>query len=37
MKTKQNNDMIDRIGVFYAENDIALSWLIGSSVVYDEN
>ena len=29
MKTKQDNDVIDRIGVIYAKNDTELSWPIG--------
>ena len=37
MKTKQDNDVIDRIGVIYAKNDTELSWLIGHGVVCDEN
>lgn len=37
MKTKKDNDVINSIGVFYVENDIELSWLIGPAVVYDEN
>ena len=37
MKTRKENDVIDRIGMFYVENDIELSWLIGPCVVYDEN
>ena len=37
MKTRQGNDLIDRIGATYTENDIELSWLTGPSVVYDKN
>ena len=37
MKTRQDNNMIDRTSVIYAENNNDLSWLIGSGVVYDEN
>ena len=36
-KTIQDNDMIKGTGIVYVENDIELSVLIGSSVVYDEN
>ena len=36
-KTRQNNDVINLIGVIYAENDIKLSWLIKSGVNYDKN
>ena len=28
MKVRQDNDMTNRIGPFYAENEIKLSWLI---------
>ena len=28
MKTRQDNDVIDRIGAVYAENDVEHSWLI---------
>ena len=35
-KTKQDNDMTDRVGVVYAENDTQLVGPIGSGVVYDE-
>ena len=31
MKTRQDNDVTDRIGVVYTENDIELPWSIGSS------
>ena len=39
MKTKQGNDVIDIIGVTYAEKKkkTKLSWPIGSSVDCDEN
>ena len=36
-KTKQDNDMTDRAGAIYDENEIELSWLIGSGVICDEN
>ena len=36
-KTKQENDMTDRIGAPYMENKIELLWLIELSVVYSEN
>ena len=31
-KIREDNNVIDRIGVVYAKNDIELPWLIGSSV-----
>ena len=37
MKTRQDKDVIDCIGVLYVENDNELFWLIGSGVNYDEN
>ena len=37
MKTRQDNDMIKRIGAVYAKNDIELLGPIGLDVVYDEN
>ena len=37
MKTRHDNDVIDRIGIVYIENDTELSWPIGQGVVYDEN
>lgn len=37
MKTKKENDMIDRTSVIYAENDTELSWSIELAIVYDEN
>ena len=37
MKTIQDNDTTDLIGLVYAKNDIEHSWLIKSGVVYDEN
>ena len=37
MKTRQNNDVINRIGVVYIKNDTKLSWLIRLSVDCDEN
>lgn len=36
-KTRQDNDLIDRIGLVYAKNDIELSRLIWLTVIYDEN
>ena len=36
-KTRQNNDVINLIGVIYAKNDIKLSWSIKSGVDYDKN
>ena len=36
MKTKEDNDVIDRIGAIYAENDIKLSWPIRLGAVFDE-
>ena len=37
MKTKKNNDVINRIGAFYVKNDIELLWPIGSGTTYDKN
>lgn len=37
MKTRQNNDMIDYIGVVYVVNETELSWSIKSGAIYDEN
>lgn len=37
MKTKQDNEMIDRTSAIYAENKIELACLIGPRTVYDEN
>ena len=37
LKNKQDNDLIDRIGVVYTKNEIELLLSIGSSTVYDEN
>lgn len=37
MKTKKENDMIDRTSVIYAKNDTELSWSIELAIVYDEN
>lgn len=36
-KTKQDNNMINRISVVYVENNIELSWPIGLGADYDEN
>ena len=36
-KTRQNNDVINLIGVIYAENDIKLSWSIKLGVDYDKS
>lgn len=36
MKTRKDNNVIDRIGTVYAENDIELSWSIGRGVVCDK-
>ena len=35
MKTRQDNDMTNRIGAVYAENEIKLSWSIELGAVYD--
>lgn len=35
-KTRQDNDLIDRIGLVYVKNDNELSGLIRSDVVYDK-
>ena len=37
MKTRQSNDLIDRIGAAHIENDIELLWLTRPGLVYDEN
>ena len=37
MKTKQDNDVTDRIGAIYAINETKLSWPIGSGAIYDAN
>ena len=37
MKTRQNNDVIDRICAVYAEKEIELLWLVGLGVVCDRN
>lgn len=36
-KTKEDNDMIDHIGVVYVENDDKLPWSIWSSVDCNQN
>ena len=36
-KMTQDNDVIDRIGVVYTENETELPWSIRQYVVYDEN
>ena len=37
MKTKQDNNMINRIGAIYTENDNELSLLIRLGADYNEN
>ena len=37
MKTREDNDVTDHIGVVYIENNTELLWLIGLAVDYDEN
>ena len=37
MKTRQDNNMIDRTDVVYAKNEIDLSWLVRLGAVYNEN
>ena len=37
MNAKEDNDMIDHIGVVYAKNDTELLWPIESSGDYDKN
>ena len=37
MKTRQDNNVIDRTGVVYAENEIKLSWPIQPGTLYGEN
>lgn len=36
-ETRQNNDIIDHTSVVYIENDTEMSWLIGPSIVCNEN
>ena len=36
-KTRQDNNVIDRIGVVYTKNDTKPSWGIRPNVNYDEN
>lgn len=36
-ETRQDKDVTDRIGEFYAKNDTKLLWSIGSGFIYDEN
>lgn len=37
MKTNQDNKVVDNISAIYTENETKLPWLIGSSMIYDEN
>ena len=37
IKTSQDNDMIDCKGAIYTEDEIELSWSIGSGTVCDKN
>ena len=37
MKTRQDNDLINRVGAVNANNETKLSWPIGLGVVCDEN
>ena len=37
MKTRQENDVIDRIGVIYTINNNELSWPIKPGATYKEN
>ena len=37
MKARQDNDVINHIGVVYVESDIELSWSTRRGAVYDEN
>ena len=37
MKTRQDNDLIDRVRAIYAEKNTELSWPIIPDVVYDKN
>ena len=36
MKTRQDNNMVDRTGVIYAKSETKLSWLIGLGIIYAE-
>ena len=37
MKTRQDNDMTNSIGVVYLKNKTELSWLIRPGIVCDKN
>ena len=37
MKTKQDNDVIDRISAFYVGNNNKLSWPIKLGAIFDKN
>ena len=37
MKTREDNDVIDHIGVVYIKNDTKLLWPIRLGANYDEN
>ena len=37
MKTRQDNNMINRTGVVYSKNNTKLLWPIGLSANYDEH
>ena len=37
MKIRLINDVTNRIGAIYVENETELSWPIGPSAVYDKN
>lgn len=37
IKTRQDNNMIDRIGMIYVEDETKLLWLMGLGVIYYEN
>ena len=37
IKTRQDNDVTNRIGIVYTENDNELLWLIESGANCDEN
>ena len=36
IKTRQDNDVTDRTGSFFVENDIELLWLIKLIAIYDK-
>lgn len=37
MKTRKDNNVVDRTNAVYVKNDTKFSWLIGPSEICDEN